>query len=707
MFQKQTLVKGILFGLLTLTTFLVSALPTMAMPAGPLIGGENTVDRPALGWLTGWSYRRTVTIANSGSTLTDYQIRVALDGSFTWNHAKSDGSDLRFTAVNGTTLLSFWIESWDPPNSASIWVKVPTIPNGSSTIFLYHGNNSATALSNGPNTFILFDNGWATTLNPVHSATQSWWEVDVTYPMIFEDASFLPSRPRYHMLFDGHKNPTYQDSKGYAYSSDLTTWTEYDGGTPHPPNPNPIIGPGYPGNNNYAWGDTIKVGSTYHMFTVRGALTNPTAVHAQSANLINWTDSLGGTPSFDVLTTNDPFGIGTGVAVLKEADGITPVVVDNKYWMVYFHGSSTNEMYLAYADTSNLLSWTVCCSGNPILTSGPNTWERDGFWTPSFVRVNNKYYLYYQGIQNGVGWQLGFASADAYNVGNPVRPDNVTWTKSPNNPVVTKTHGWDSGGCQDPILRYFNGTYYLFYTGQGLDGYDRNGFATSSSPEGPWTQYCPSDGCGLNWARTGVPTVSNGIISFTNAQAIGSPSDYSPSVALGFRARFQNAQNFKWGGFISGSMAPFLVIETNGSSLILAAQNSGDGSSGTLNSNYLGNFNIYEIAWLGSSGRVYMNHSATPEVSLTTDVPSGPLPVQFNNFNDTSATLDIDWVYLRQFRDPEPTIIALGNESPTSVALSSFGARTDKRFDLLLIVGLALTVGGVIFTGWRLRLAQK
>ena len=53
----------------------------------------------------GWNYRRTVTIGNtSGSTLTDYQVKIELNNSmtfpFNFANANSDGSDLRVTSFD-------------------------------------------------------------------------------------------------------------------------------------------------------------------------------------------------------------------------------------------------------------------------------------------------------------------------------------------------------------------------------------------------------------------------------------------------------------------------------------------------------------------------------------------------------------------------------------------------------------------------------
>ena len=96
-----------------------------------------------------WQYSREITVSeNSGSTLTDYQVLLQLlDGNFPTT--TSDGADIRFTDINGNE-LSYWIEKWDyPGKSASIWVKVPSIPaNGKSTIKMYYGNPSASTSSN-------------------------------------------------------------------------------------------------------------------------------------------------------------------------------------------------------------------------------------------------------------------------------------------------------------------------------------------------------------------------------------------------------------------------------------------------------------------------------------------------------------------------------------------------------------------------------
>jgi len=404
------------------------------------------------------------------------------------------------------------------------------------------------------------------------------------------------------------------------------------------------MGNGYTGNAQFAWGDLFKVGSTYHMYPSQGP---GVTVHCQSTDLFHWTDQFGGTVSFDALTTDDPSGIGTGVALLKEADGITPIIVDNKYWMIYFHGFSGGSMYMAYTDAAgDLLTWTTCYAGSPVLI--PSGWEGGSLWTPSFVGVNDTYYIYYQA---GSPYRIGFASGPASSGGSPVRPDNTTWTKSPNNPVITNIHGWDNGFCQDPVLRCFDGVYYLFYTG---DPPWTNGFAYSDSPEGPWTQYGATPGGSTVWTKVGSPSVTIGIISFSSGQGIQSPGTFSPGSALGFRANYVGGNTYKWVGFLDGNVPPFTYIgvaQTVGTNLILTNYiTTRDWSTiGSITNSY----HIYEHAWLSGETRSYLDHSSTP-VTVSTQVPSGPLPVNVRNYNDNTYGLEVDWIYVREYNDPEP-----------------------------------------------------
>ena len=63
-------------------------------------------------------------------------MNVVLGSGFDFTKAQSNGGDIRFTASDGVTLLPYWIESWNAgSSSASLWVKVPSIPAAGATVY--------------------------------------------------------------------------------------------------------------------------------------------------------------------------------------------------------------------------------------------------------------------------------------------------------------------------------------------------------------------------------------------------------------------------------------------------------------------------------------------------------------------------------------------------------------------------------------------
>ena len=112
-----------------------------------------------MAWLTGWNYRKPITISNSGSSLTDYQTSITIDTASLVTAGKllSNCNDIRFTSSDGSTLLSYWIESGINSPATKIWVKIPSIANGNNTIYIYYNNLLAAAVSNGRDTFVVFD----------------------------------------------------------------------------------------------------------------------------------------------------------------------------------------------------------------------------------------------------------------------------------------------------------------------------------------------------------------------------------------------------------------------------------------------------------------------------------------------------------------------------------------------------------------------
>ncbi len=118
-------------------------------------------------WLNGFPYRKAITISPATPSA-NYQVQVTV--SFVSGKMNSDFSDIRFTSSDGATKLYHWRASYTVSSTATFWVAVAT--SGSSTIYMYYGNASASSASNGTNTFIFFDDG---------SPLTSWTNSGVTF----------------------------------------------------------------------------------------------------------------------------------------------------------------------------------------------------------------------------------------------------------------------------------------------------------------------------------------------------------------------------------------------------------------------------------------------------------------------------------------------------------------------------------------------
>lgn len=113
-------------------------------------------------WNADWTYRKQITIdagpKGAGLTADAGQIPVLIrlhDGDFKFTEAKDDGTDLRFIAGDDKTPLKFHIESYDSVlDIALIWVAVPAVaPGAPINIFMYFGNDKATAASDPHGTY--------------------------------------------------------------------------------------------------------------------------------------------------------------------------------------------------------------------------------------------------------------------------------------------------------------------------------------------------------------------------------------------------------------------------------------------------------------------------------------------------------------------------------------------------------------------------
>jgi hypothetical protein len=618
----------------------------------------NCVQAEPAWWNGGWQYRRAVTISST-LALTNYDVLVTVNTQtlIAAGTMNPDGSDIMFVD-NSNNVLNYWIESGTiNTTSTRIWVNVTSIPSGGTTIWMYYGNPSATAQSNGNATFQFFDNTWTSFGNPVFSevGAEEWESSYVSEPNVFQEGS------TYYMLYDGH---TSINQKGLATSTNLITWTR----SPY----NPVVTySGVPGSwdqTGVAWGDTVLVGSTYYMLVAGLSASGQWTIGVEtSTNLTTWNDNPPGVTN-PVLVASAPWEGGSGGslsgdAVLKALDGITPVLgPDGNYWMAYHDYASPYQIGLAYS--SNLLSWTKY-SGNPILSATNSSWESGGLWVNSFVEYDGTYYIFFYGTTGGQNFHIGYAWSNA------ATEFPAIWHQTQNYILPYGAAGsWDSSDMEDPVIREFNGTFYLFYSAKGT--VYANGFATASNITGPFTEYAGS------WTNIGAESVTGGVLDLPagggpNEAGVQSVVSYSPGVALGYSADFEGSSNsYKWGGFLTPpNNYPFTYIGTVNSvdnpDLVLTNYVSGRASADL--GSIANAFHVYELDWLPNETIAYIDHSSTPAGEVTSQVPTGPLPIQFENYNDPTYPLLVNWVYVRPYSNPEPTT-SVGSEETLSYTLT-------------------------------------
>ena len=138
--MKNKEISSLVLSTLLLTLLGASVLATLFYTA------PNVYANP--GWLSGWTYRRQLTVDHTKITesLSDFPVLVKLSSSFfDFTKAKDNGEDIRFTDSGGATLLKYEIERWSKTDGkAEIWVKLPTVLSGSNTDFyIYYGNSDA------------------------------------------------------------------------------------------------------------------------------------------------------------------------------------------------------------------------------------------------------------------------------------------------------------------------------------------------------------------------------------------------------------------------------------------------------------------------------------------------------------------------------------------------------------------------------------
>jgi len=104
-----------------------------------------------MGWLTGWTYRKSHVINSASGAGTNYQVKIkAHYGSGTDSgedvylngKCRTDFGDIRFTDDDGETELDYWMEEKVDSDYAVFWIEIADdLSSSNATIYIYYGNS--------------------------------------------------------------------------------------------------------------------------------------------------------------------------------------------------------------------------------------------------------------------------------------------------------------------------------------------------------------------------------------------------------------------------------------------------------------------------------------------------------------------------------------------------------------------------------------
>jgi beta-1,2-mannobiose phosphorylase / 1,2-beta-oligomannan phosphorylase len=250
--------------------------------------------------------------------------------------------------------------------------------------------------------------------NPVFKGTaENTWD-----RFIRERGYIIKEKDGYHMWYTGYTDvgPDKNLYLGYATSPDGMAWTRYPG--------NPVF------RDN--WTEdvmVVKSDSTYFMFAEG---LNDRAHMLSSTDKIHWRDH----GLLDIRYTN-------GEKLSEGPYGTPSVLVRNNVWYLFYE---RNDEGIWLATSTDRKKWTNI-QDEPVLSPGPENYDKFGVAVNQVIAHNGSYYAYYHGtaLKDWSEWSTNIA----------VSIDLVHWKKYSLNPIMKENK---SSG----ILVHDGGQYNLF-----------------------------------------------------------------------------------------------------------------------------------------------------------------------------------------------------------------------------------------------------
>lgn len=161
----------------------------------------------------GWHYRKAITITNSGAADANKKVKFDIDTAtlYSAGKIKINCDDSRFTDANGKQ-LQYYLDSGSGAcntNSTDYYVLMPTINAGTTTIYHYYGNPSATKGSENAqfSQATFSQSATATAAEEISKAPIAYWDFDEGYGSTVNDSS---SNKNNGTLGAGNSAPAWQ-----------------------------------------------------------------------------------------------------------------------------------------------------------------------------------------------------------------------------------------------------------------------------------------------------------------------------------------------------------------------------------------------------------------------------------------------------------------------------------------------------------------
>jgi|GEM_PF-1119632 len=424
-----------------------------------------------------WSYQRPISVVNTGGELTDYQVKVVLDGSnFNFALAEPDGADLLFTDLDGIVFYPYWIEIWDPAQQqAVVWVRIPDLPAGVTTeIALLFGNPSAAALSDGEATFLFYSgfeelsaqvgmNAATPLVTPTYDGSGQVVHPDVLYvPDGWNGFEYWMGMTPYPNSNDNYENPS------ILASNDNVSWVVPPGVVnplaPEPPGHNDdvdmlIVG----GEMVMFYNETNTDGNTYMnrlsstdgvnwsapqtVITLPNYVMSPTVIHDGSLYTMWYVSSTVGCSSafqnFYRRTSADGITWGPEQVATMDHPGRVLWHLDVQmngglYTMLFISyptGSSCGNTNLYYAESPDGVTWTA--NPEPVLVPSSSGWDNGNIYRASYILDGTWLRLWYSAMSSGGQWRVGYTQGD---LAEFITEPATTWTELNGSVAATTDH---------------------------------------------------------------------------------------------------------------------------------------------------------------------------------------------------------------------------------------------------------------------------